>query len=487
MNRIFTYFLSRDGDREHESKLRQGYMSWFVLNFPETEFSGEDKVMWHLIKYANRLNISIKERMLSVFLDSEIKTLIVKKNIHVTGTEHLMFDDLAQLHNAVQITKKLLFECYDVLVTDDSDLDDFVASADAWMSEQLNRRLKELYATGFDMIANLTNGMIGADDALTHTVDNVTAIKEIYDKDKLEELSSECTSDNDEEGESFEFVTDTGLPTIDRDMQGACRTQLIGVEAPPGYGKTKFSVGVWAYRAMVFHKKNVAYFALEQTKAEIKAMLIARHIYQLTKEQVSSDIILKKKYLQDKKLTELVRTARIDLFDSGKYGKIFIQGSDKSLYLESFVDRFKFLDRLHGPFDLFIVDYMTLMEQEGGKFQKALADWQIAKKAYQKFKKFCSKYKKLGIAVNQLNAQGTKDSENDKAASTTSGAGGMETYRSTDYNIVISATESMKAQEKRRLSTPKTRNSKGYGSIVVETRLNICWWYQNIKNNNIAA
>ena len=84
----------------------------------------------------------------------------------------------------------------------------------------------------------------------------------------------------------------------------------------------------------------------------------------------------------------------------------------------------------------------------------------------------------LSISVNQFNREGVSASKADKDIDATMGAGGMEAYRSTDVNIVITYTDTMAAQGLRKVSMPKSRSSAGFGSIMLTTKLACCYFAQ---------
>ena len=473
MNDIFSYFLPQVGIDVQEVVLkRKAYASWFTVSFPESEFTEMEKLFYNLTEYASSLDIPLTERLLDIYSQKYLKAMLYKHKLHITGTELFSYDDTSQMEEALKVTKDAMYNEYMRLLDIKSDINNFKCDVDAFMQERLNERLVNMYKEGFEIISNVKNKLMGAGDALNFTEEQVSLIREVYDRDKLEELDSVHSASS---VKKMRFISDTGLPTVDNDCHGIFSTQLFGIEAAPGIGKTKFSTGVWAYRAAVINHRNVAYYALEQPKSEIESLLISRHIFHLFNKQVPADFI--DKDLVPKELQETVAIARQDLFESGKYGKIEIFAD--VLYLETFIQKFKTNDSLKGPFDMVIVDYMTLIEQKGGNYAKALMDYEISKKAYKKFKRYLRAADKCGIAVNQLNLDGVKKSGQDKTPDTTGAAGGAETYRSTDYNIVLSCTPQMEAQMKRRLSVPKKRGTEGFGSVIVDVRLAVCYFYQN--------
>lgn len=79
-------------------------------------------------------------------------------------------------------------------------------------------------------------------------------------------------------------------------------------------------------------------------------MLVARHTLQMFGDIISDKMITTRSVPPE--LQPKVEAARIDLFESGKYGKIGIQETD--LYLEDFIEKIKTQDRINGPYDIII-------------------------------------------------------------------------------------------------------------------------------------
>ena len=415
------------------------------------------------------MRIPLSSSYLQVYCDSELRKLLIKSKIKTDGTDDLNYDDPSALEVAYTVVGDLLRDYLREWESAPKDPKDFIVSAKAFLSSQLDERFAQVLSSSFDM-------RIDADDtnkALNYAQTQIELLQEIYDATKLEELDMNTTR---QRGESLEFVCDTGLPSIDTDIDGIYKTQLGGVEAAPGTGKTRFSLGVWAYRAAVYYGKHVLFYTLEQSRDECEAMLIARHVYELFELQIADKLIYKDKVPEEYK--EQVEAARIDLFESNKYGKIEIQETD--LYMETFIDKIKSIDRLKGPFDLIIIDYMALITEKN-PYGRPKNIGEVVSYCYRTFKKYCRKNNKAGIAVNQLNREGIAASKADKEITTEMGQGGIEVYRSTDFNLTISATQEMELQQKRRISQPKKRSSEGIGSVIVDVRLGISLWYQQTK------
>lgn len=466
MNEIFTHFISRD--RESDD-LRVGHMMWFTETFPDTEFTGDDLIMKKYCNYSAALEVPMKLQYFQTFMSTELKKILIETGVKLPGTDNLNYDEPTGLETAYQVSREYLQDQFRYIETFESDTDDFKIAADSYMKGRLSERLVQELGKTYDTLSNSENAYNAAEYAL----DNLILLRDIYDTDQLDELEdAEAASHGD-----FEFICDTGIPVIDDDIGGIYTCQLMGIEAQPGVGKTRMALGVWAYRTAVLYKKNVIYYQLEQSRAEAEAMLIARHVYALYGIIVTDSMIIRNKVPAE--LQSKVAAARIDLFESGKYGKIYIKHGD--LFYETMVQTFKKDDKLHGPFDLIEVDYMGLIEQKPAKYQKEILEYQVISRAFRKFKRYVERRHKGGIAVSQFNQKGIEAGKADKEISADMAQGGIAVYRNTDANIALSRSETMKAQQKLRVSQPKIRGTAGFGSAVIDTRLGISLFYQNMQ------
>ena len=373
MHDIFSHFISRD---TKDDGRRVGYILWFVDTFPSFEFKGEDFIMRLYCEYCARLGVPMKSQYFSVYLSTELRKILIETRVKLPGTDNLSYDEPTGLESAYQVATEYLQNEFSILESYSSDIQDFPVAADAYMSQRLSERTVEELGKAYEVLSSSDNSQATVDYAL----DRLILLRDIYSKehiDQLEDVALREVGTTD-----FNFVTDTGIRIIDDDISGVYTTQLFSVEAQPGTGKTRFALGVMAYRTAVLYKKNVVYYQLEQTEAEAISMLVARHVFTLYNIQISSGMIQFNRVppeLQDK-----VTAARIDLFESGKYGKIKIINTD--LYYETLEQVFRKDDKLFGPFDLVIVDYMGLIMQKPDKYHKEKLDYQVIAESYRKMK-----------------------------------------------------------------------------------------------------
>lgn len=468
MRKLYALMIVRDNDTEAVREKRQGYLQWFCSTFPTSHFRMEDFILRVYAEYCANLQVDLARRYMDDYLELNLRSILVLEHIHVSGTESISFDDPVGLSTAVLTTKHVILDIFEELEAINENVDDFKVGADVFRRRRLNERLTEVLQEAYSYIQQ------DSAEALDYISNEVASMQYIYGEDIIEEL--DYNKANNDYGE---FVCDSGISFIDNDIRGLYSGQLGGVEAQPGAGKTRFVLGVWVYRAITVFKKNVIFYALEQSRGEVKAILVARHLFALFGIQMDSKYIYRNEIPAG--YEEKVEAAKIDLFESGKYGKCFI--CDRVLYLDTFIGTITMLDKLHGPFDVLAVDYMGLIEQfDVNKPRRGyiehLKDYQVIGRAFRWFKRYLKKTRKSGIGISQFNEKGISAGLDDELITTFMAQGGIEVYRNTDWNLALSFTTEMKVQQKMRVSQPKVRDSGGFGRAMMDTRLGFAYFYQ---------
>lgn len=459
LDSIFSYFIARGDDGD---KKRLGYLSWFVMQYPQTEFRREDAIFRNFMEYCFKLSVPLKLQYLDVYLSTELREFCVTSKTKIDGTESLSYDDPNSLATALTTIKDVMYAEWKELEATETDVNDFPVFVDKFRVERRNARAVEVYGRAYDMTSR------GLPDGPDWAREQLNAIEEIYTDEALEEIT-----DTPLEEAQMDPVVTTGIPAIDKDIVALCRTQLLDISAPPGAGKTRMAIGVFVHRALMAGK-NVLYYTLEQSKVEIENMLVARHVFELYGDIISDKMIAMGQVPPE--LQGEVAAARVDILEEGKHGKFLCVESD--LYLETFIDKIRSQDRVNGPFDVIIIDHMSLIQSKPNQPGRRLEDYQIVARAYRRFKRYVRKNRKAGISVNQFNQAGIEASRQDKEINATMAAGGVEAYRSPDANLVITYNDAMASQSIRRCSLPKTRSSEGFNSILLRVKLACCYFQQ---------
>lgn len=464
MHNIFSYFVDNDGN-----PMRATDASWFVEVFPEQEFGEDERYFFQFLDYCSVLGVPIKRKYLETWCSTDLKKYIAALKIKVKGCEAINLEDPVGFEEVARVTTQVLLDDYTALEMLDAPEEDFPVALSDFINERRGERITECLSKTFNLLQE-TNDSVQAGDYATY---QLNLINEIYDDSLLEDVSSRGASRN----KKLCFISDYGIPAIDADSNGIYGTQLIDIEAQPGAGKTRLTIGCPLYTALVKFKRNVLFWALEQDKAEVEAMFVARHVFELFNVQVNDELILKDKVPED--LKDKVEAARIDLLESGKYGKLVIM--ERILYVETLIQSIKNIDRLRGPFDIIAIDYVGIIESAPAKFQKEKSVAEIISTSLKLLKRYARSTKKAIISVSQFNRDGITAGNADKEITTDMAQGGINVFRHTDYNIAMSYSPEMKAQNKRRLSQPKVRGTAGFGTFIMSVWMGICLFKQDTK------
>lgn len=233
----------------------------------------------------------------------------------------------------------------------------------------------------------------------------------------------------------------TGLKEIDSITGPQRRGYVLGVLGPPKGGKTRFSAHM-AYRALA-SGLNVLVWPLEGSQEEWISMILSSLLgnlsYEKVKEnngrfeQITSDVILQRKYTYSDSMRSKVIVAKQMLATSENFGRLsFITGT---AYVEDFLDVLKNHYNNENPFDVVIIDSLVnIMSLNGrGKAERI-------SEAYMKFKDFVAnglKQPALGIVPAQLKQEVIDFIRRnpEETLDVTSGGESAETIRTPDLTI----------------------------------------------------
>lgn len=463
---IYKYLIADDNDDEITLNRTLANMKWFSSTIPETEFYDINRYLWILIKNASTISIPLTIQNLPNFISLYLKRAIANTSIHIPGTESLNFQDPVDLEKAYRIISTNIQTEVELIRSIDTENQPFDVVALEFFNERKKSLLIDAYTKGMQILETGYRNMQGSSDSLKFVQQALYKADYIYSSERIEMLAQK-------KSDKFEskFVVDTGITEIDKDTLGIYTGQVFGIEAGSGVGKTRFALGSPVYRALTTGK-NVCYCAMEQSELEIKAMLTARHVFEIFGHHIADRDILKNRVPME--LREEVANARYDLFESGKYGKLYVH--EDLLYDNTLIDVLTTLYSYQGPFDLFVIDHMYLLEHKSTKYEPYLARHDIIANGYRYLKRFTKKQPWVVIALNQLNKIGMEYVAADKCPPQDGAAGGLEVYRNTDYNMVLACTAAMKAQNNMRIFSPKVRSSAGDISPLIKTQLWNCYF-----------
>ena len=135
---------------------------------------------------------------------------------------------------------------------------------------------------------------------------------------------------------------------------------MIEIKGRAGSGKTRRALGHYCYEELVSNKNNVLVMSVEFRRADIKHLLIARHVYEMFKSIVSDrDIKIMKSAPKEfpEYIRECVKNAEADLFESGNYGMLTVDSDDHSLV--NLID----FGNTYSNYNTIIIDNLDLVDR----------------------------------------------------------------------------------------------------------------------------
>ena len=463
MEKIFKWFTLAN------ERLALVRIAWFVERFEYTEFTGIDRLICLFLKYCADLDIPALKNYLTSFMETEGKKLIKKHSIRLDTMENFNYNEPSSLEEAFRIISTSMYATYDSYCQQDLSNRSFKVDMDGFMSTQKAERFQAALVDSFTRMSNGDD----VDEIMEDTNARIMQTQEVYDKQHLEKLDFMTGESAGSRGAEIQrFLYSTGIPCIDGDIGGMYSRMVWSFTGSPGSGKTRAAVAWHAYRAAVFYKLDVLFDELELTQMEVQNMLIAHHITHLYKGNVKiADSDMNKNRLSPEQ-KRYYEAAKMDLFESGKYGKITIR--TEGLVVEKMErEAYTFL-RHNRNTQLWIIDYAGLIKSKPvGKYVKHLEQHEIIDEAY-RITKSVAKVADIGVLMlNQFNEKGIAAAQAGKRIVSGYVQGGQAIARHADYDIAMCMTEEQELANMRTLSTVKKRAAKGFQNVPFNTDLSV--------------
>lgn len=462
MESIFKYFVL-------DNPITLAYISWFVDNFPVEEFSGIDKVLYLFLQYCSSLGIIAKRKYLLIFSDTELRQLVREYNIKISSlTSSFNYDEIAAFEEAVRLISVTTVDTYDKYASTDIDEDynSFKVLMHQFMSQNIKQRVSSIFNEQFALMTHGSDPL----DVAENTQTQMSIIRKIYDLNKLNKLdfiTNKTASSSI--SNTARLIAKTGIPAVDEDYGGMFSKALITFAGQPGSGKTRFLLSCFIYPALVKYKVSVRLDELELSDYEIKNILVSIHIAELYKLKIP-DRDINRNELSDEQ-RRLVESARMDLFESKKYGKLYLSTDD--LIVETMKEEVSTFLKLNRDVELWCVDYIgRIRSKPPDKYSRKtlpeiINDSLITAKDVAKLTDICV------VCVNQFNDEGNKSAIAGKPISVGMIQGGQAVQRHSDYDLAITYTEEQKLASLRMLSSTKERASVGLQNVPIQTDLAI--------------
>lgn len=489
MDDKFKYLLASSIPKEESIDTKtsdQCLANFFRLKRVVTEHDifNLDFILFKSVEYFASIEGILTKPLLYGFLTSTIDGLMKHKNVKIneiivsdTHTYNLELD--GDFEQAKREVMTLIAEYYSELQEIDTTTHEFnsmlklhAESLYSFNYLQLLQKAAIIASKGLDVwVKGKPERLFGPDDSYDYFARTVTALKSRY---KLEDESMIDTSKDisqirqleKKQETMFDVISNTGIKPIDDALKDFRRTQLLGIEAGAGAGKTRFSRWI-GYRALTIFKKNLFDITMEQEVSEIWALYVSTHLFVKYNVYIpDSDI---KRNLVADELQHLKEIAQHDLFTNPNYGKLRIEAKD--MYIE---EAFEFLIGVHKTefqYDMLILDYASLVDTKA-KEKYGTNTHEIVTTVYKRTKRdICRKLKVFGLVINQLGSKGVEKLAKGENTSTYDASNSGETYKSTDANLVLSSNQSLEREGKIQITSPKFRDAEKFYKIFATAKL----------------
>lgn len=469
MRKIFKWLTADSGSEQSGA-----YAYWVSNMFTPTDFSGVDSLLLCFIKYCSRLAVVPRIEFLEAYLAVDGKRDVKKFNIKTDTMSSYDYRQTSQLEEAYRIIAGLAKTTYAEYVSDDLTGRDFKVDADTFMSEKKSAMLQE---TMMKTYPRLTDGS-DITEVTEDLMSSIVAVKETYDKSKIKDIDFAPSSSSDQ-SPKMEYICDTGIPALDNDMGGLYTKLLITLNAQSKSGKTRLALANFVYPVLCAGG-DVLFYEAELQKSQVENILIAYHITRLYKGRIKipDQLMNRKNGLTDEQ-KQIYESAKIDLFDSGRYGKFYFR---KPFVVERAYDEIVTLNKTTDNLKLVVNDYMGLSKSvPTSKWEARKEDYKIISEAYETLGNVRDNMDVCVLCINQYNDKGTDAAEAGKPIRQGMIQGGHIATRHTDYDINMTYTNEQKLAGVRSLSADLVRGYSGFGNVLLSLDLSVSIFRQELS------
>lgn len=468
MERVFKWLTAEGG-----SSKAAIYTNWFASTFEPNSFDGVNRMLACYIKYCAKLSIVPKREYLMAYLKVDGKRDVKKFNIKTDTMSSYDYRETSQLEEAFRVITELTTSTYDMYVSVDLTDRDFKVDMYEFMMSLKSDLIQNAMMKAVPRLSDGSDiGEVSSDLRA-----ELSSLDKVFDTRKLRNV--DVTNPDAEEGE-LEFLCPTGLPCIDGDIGGVYTHIMTTLTAQPGGGKTRMGEAHWVYPMMTIAKKDVLFYENELTAMQVKNILIAHHITRLYggRIKIPDSLMNKKKEMSPEQL-QIYEAAKIDLFESGKYGKLIIK---EECIVETYEDEATDIIKESGNLGLIVIDYMGLCRSvPESKYDRSMEQFEIITKAYEITRRILKAYDVAALCINQYNDKGIDAAYAGKPIRSGYVQGGHIVQRHTDYDLSMTFTEEQELAGVRMLSVSKRRGTAGFKNVLLSTDLAVSVFRQELN------
>ena len=443
------------------------YVTWFSSKFTPTDFGGLDALFACFLQYCAKLKVTPCQKFLDVYLRIDCKSDIKKYNIKPEDNDGYDYTQISHLDNAYEVIKTTASNLFDIYMQEDLSDRDFKVDMYQYMCEVKAIKITEAINS---IAPNLSNG-IDIDKSSENLRAKLKRIEETYSIKSLEELDSVRA---DGEKITLVKVAETGIPAIDGDVGGIYTHLIYTLNAQPGGGKTRFGIAHFILKTMLAGF-GVIMYSTELTESQVKNIITAYYIAIKFGKKVPDQLMNIDKLNSEQRA--LYDTAQVELFESGKFGNLYII---EDCVVEDMQSKVEALVQTDSNIRLLAIDYMGLMESKPVEKVKKLVGFEIITEGYITVRKLVKEHELSALCVNQYNDAGIDAAFAGKPIRSGHIQGGHIVHRHTDYDLSITYTEEQELAGLRTLSNTKTRGSGGFKPVQLKVDLSVSMFKQEV-------
>lgn len=449
------------------------YTQWFANTFIPENFSGIEQVYACFIRYCAHLNIVPSQKFLESYLKIDGMSDVKKYNIKLEEIGACDYNQLSQLMEAYEVIKQVASSTYEVYLEADLEGRDFKVDMYDYMSSMKSEKITQAMMRALPALQDGSNVTEVSMDLRT----SLARIDDTYNVDKIKNV--DFTPASNREKQKMDFLAWTRIPCIDADAKGIFTHLIYTINGQPSGGKTRIALIHFGYSIMVEAKKDVVVYATELTESQCENIMIAYHITQL----YGGTIKIPDELINHDRLTpeqeRIVESARVDLFESGKYGKLIIRDECVVETLESELWSYA---RTYPNLAMVMIDYMGLIKSRPtDRFSRRLEQYQIITDAYVAVRNVVRVVPMCAVCLNQYNDEGVKAALAGKMIGPGHIQGGHIVHRHTDYDLSITYTEEQRLAHLRNLQNSKTRGTAGFNPAILRVDLSVSIFRQEVS------
>lgn len=448
------------------------YTQWFANTFSPDNFNGIEQIYACFIKYCAHLNIVPSQKFLEAYLKVDGMSDVKRYGIKLEDMGAYDYTQLSQLMEAYEVIKQVAYSTYEIYLGTDLEGRDFKVDMYDYMSNMKSEKITQAMMRALPALQDGSNVTEVSMDLRS----SLSRIDETYDVDKIKNV--DFTTANGKERQKLEFITYTRIPCIDTDVNGIFTHLMYTINGQPSGGKTRLGLIHFAYNVMVQAKRDVVVYATELTQAQCENIMIAYHITQLYGGSIKIPDSLMNQGRLTQEQERIVESARIDLFESGKYGQFIVRDE---CVVETLESELWALARMYPNLAMVMIDYMGLVKSKPvDKFSRRLETYQIITDAYIAVRNVIRVAPMCAVCLNQYNEDGIKAALAGKMIGPGHIQGGQIVHRHTDYDLSLTYTEEQRLARVRNLQNSKTRGSAGFNPALLRVDLSVSIFRQEV-------